>query len=90
MKTLFATLLVSLVGLGSPAFAQTAAAPTRPTDDLAYRSVGELRTMLRAKKISASELLDQTIARIEKLDGTINAVVVRDFDRARSAARDAD
>ena len=30
------------------------------------------------------------IARIEERDGAINAVVVRDFDRARAAAREAD
>ena len=32
----------------------------------------------------------QAIARIEALDGPINAVVVRDFERARAAARAAD
>jgi amidase len=36
------------------------------------------------------ELLDHTIARIEALDQRINAVVVRDFDRARTAAKTAD
>ena len=33
------------------------------------------------------ELLDHTIARVERLDPRINAVVVRDFDRARQRAR---
>jgi amidase len=36
------------------------------------------------------ELTDAAISRIEGLDGPINAVVVRDFDRARDAARAAD
>ena len=46
--------------------------------------------MLDARKVSARELFDQAIARIETHDAKINAVVVRDFDRARDAAVAAD
>jgi amidase len=52
----------------------------------AYRTAVELAAMLAARKISARELCDEAIARIELLDAKINAVVVRDFDRARDAA----
>ena len=45
---------------------------------------------MQARKISALELTDHTIARIESLDRRINAVVVRDFERAREAAKGAD
>ncbi|MEC3918984.1 amidase [Nocardia sp. CDC160] len=45
---------------------------------------------LRAKTISATELLELSIERIERFDDKINAVVVRDFDRAREAAAQAD
>ncbi len=55
-----------------------------------YRSAGELAQALTEKKVSARELVDSAIARIEALDGKINAVVVRDFDRARQAAAVAD
>ena len=41
-------------------------------------------------RVSALELTDAAIARIEARDGAINAVVVRDFDRARETARAAD
>ncbi|WP_438739445.1 amidase [Bradyrhizobium sp. U531] len=58
--------------------------------DLNYGSISALLGALYARKISASELLEHTIARIEALDGKINAIVVRDFDRARDAARAAD
>lgn len=58
--------------------------------DLDYGSISALLSALQARKISASELLDHTIARIEALDGRINAIIVRDFDRAREAARAAD
>jgi amidase len=40
--------------------------------------------------VSAVELAEAAIARIERHDGALNAVCVRDFDRALDAARDAD
>ena len=55
-----------------------------------YRTIKELSDALTARRISASELLELTIERIEALDSRINAVVVRDFERAREAARAAD
>ena len=56
----------------------------------AYSTAHELVAMLAARQISARELCDEAIARIERLDQQINAVVVRDFDRARAAADAAD
>src|SRR5690349_8538986 len=53
-------------------------------------SATELVDALAARKVSALELTDEAIARIEARDGPINAVVVRDFDRAREAAKAAD
>lgn len=38
-------------------------------------------------ELSPLEAVDAAIARIERLDSAINAVVVRDFERARAAAR---
>jgi amidase len=61
-----------------------------PADGLHYRTAKELVALLAARKISAVELLERTIARIGECDGPINAVVVRDFDRARAAAELAD
>ena len=63
---------------------------TADAADLNYGSISMLLSALHTRKISASELLAHTIARIEALDGKINAVIVRDFDRARDAARAAD
>lgn len=42
---------------------------------------------IRAGALSPLEAVDACIARIEALDGPLNAVVVRDFDRARAAAK---
>jgi amidase len=50
----------------------------------------ELVAALAARKVGALELTDAAIARIEARDSEINAVVVRDFDRARETARAAD
>jgi amidase len=56
----------------------------------AYATATDLAGALAARRISALELTDYVIARIEALDGRLNAVVVRDFDRARDAAKAAD
>jgi amidase len=55
-----------------------------------FQSASELARMIRAKAISSRELTDLYIERIERLDGAVNAVVVRDFERARKAADAAD
>jgi amidase len=64
--------------------------PTPPASDWDFASIEGLTEALRSRKLSASELLEHTIARVEALDRRINAVVVRDFDRARDAAKAAD
>ena len=58
--------------------------------DVLDLTAGELVDQLAARKVGALELTDALIARIEDRDRAINAVVVRDFDRAREAARAAD
>jgi amidase len=58
--------------------------------DLARTTAAGLAAGLKNKSFSALELCDAQIARIEALDSRINAVVVRDFERARADARNAD
>src|SRR5438552_16288531 len=55
-----------------------------------FASATELLADLRAGKITSSDLTDLYIRRIETYDTKLNAVVVRDFERARQAARAAD
>ena len=55
-----------------------------------YRTASELLAALRARKVTSVDLVEATIARIESLDEKLNAVVVRDFNRARKAAKAAD
>lgn len=45
---------------------------------------------LRERKISSLELVEACIVRIEALNPTLNAVVAKDYDRARERARAAD
>jgi hypothetical protein len=54
-----------------------------PTSEWDYSTIAELNRALHARKISAAELVDHAIARIETLDRRLNAVVVRDFERAQ-------
>ena len=58
--------------------------------DIPFRSAKQLAADIKKKKIGSLELLDLYLARVEKYDGALNAVVVRDFDRARTRARAAD
>ncbi len=55
-----------------------------------YSSARDMAADLAARQVSSVELVNAAIARIEKFDGVLNAVVVRDFDRALAAARAAD
>jgi amidase len=55
-----------------------------------FSSATDLLRTIHTGGISAPELTDLYIRRIERHDGRLNAVVVRDFDRARQLARAAD
>lgn len=58
--------------------------------DYAAAGAGEMAAALADRKVGAVELFEAAVERIKRLDGPINAVVVRDFDRARDAAKSAD
>ena len=75
--------------MATRALAQAKDGPKKTTG-LEYRTAEALAAALVARQLSAVELTNHAIARIEALDGRINAVVVRDFERARAAAVEAD
>lgn len=52
----------------------------------ALRSATEQAAAIRAKEVSARELLDEHLARVERLNAGINAVVALDEDAARATA----
>ena len=47
----------------------------------------EVAAQIRSGALSPVAATEAAIGRIEALDGPINAVVIRDFERARSTAR---
>jgi amidase len=61
-----------------------------PKSQWSFKTAVGLSAALKAKQVSAVELAQDAIGRIERHDGKINAICVRDFDRALQAARDAD
>jgi len=55
-----------------------------------FSSATELLAALRAGRVTSRELTELYIRRIEQHDGRLNAVVLRDFERARAQASAAD
>ena len=72
------------------ALTNVAATASPSADNFSYQTLEGQVATLAARRISSTELVEQSIARIEALDGRINAVVSRDFARARGAAKEAD
>src|SRR5947209_20625757 len=55
-----------------------------------FKTATDQLAALAAKQVSSVELTEEAIARIERHDAKINAICVRDFERAIAAARLAD
>ncbi len=55
--------------------------------ELAFSSATDLAQLIQRKQISSFELTQYYIERIERFDKALNAVVVRDFERALEAAK---
>jgi amidase len=61
-----------------------------PDTDLCYRDATELARLVRSRAISATELLEAHLARIERVNPTLNAIVTCVPELAREAARRVD
>lgn len=59
-------------------------------DDLLLRPATELARLLRSRELSARELLEASLSRRDELDPVLNAIVVRDDERARQRAAELD
>src|SRR5438045_9780670 len=51
-----------------------------------YDAVG-LAELVRSRQVSADDLLEEAMARVERVNPQVNAVVTRLYDQARSAIR---
>lgn len=58
--------------------------------DLAFKSAVELAAAIQARKVSATELLEMYLDRVEKLNPPINAIVLTMAEEARAQAKAAD
>ncbi len=58
--------------------------------DIAFSSARRLAGMIRRGRIGSLELLDHYLARVEKFNPGLNAIVETDIPAARRRARDAD
>ena len=58
--------------------------------ELAFKSATALAAMIQAKEISAQELLEHYLDRVERYNPALNAIIVHDVDRARIRACEAD
>lgn len=59
-------------------------------EDLCLQPAVELARRLRTRELSARELLAASLARIDAVNPTVNAIVTRDDDRARERAAELD
>ncbi|HEX5166070.1 MAG TPA: amidase family protein, partial [Thermomicrobiales bacterium] len=58
--------------------------------DLVFRSAGELARMVRQRDVSAVEVVEAHLTRIDRLNGALNAIVTLDADGALAQARQID
>src|SRR2546428_885648 len=58
--------------------------------DTPFQSASALASLIRRKKIGCAELLELYLARVEKYNPTLNAIIATDLDAARKRARAAD
>lgn len=56
--------------------------------DLIKLSARKVQDLLARREITPADLVEAAIARMEKVDGTVNAVPTRCFERAREQAKD--
>ncbi|MEX1187282.1 MAG: amidase [Gemmatimonadaceae bacterium] len=62
----------------------------RDLEDLAFASIAELAALVRARRVTATQLTDMYLARIKRLDPSLHAVITLTEERARAQALAAD
>ncbi len=58
--------------------------------DIVFSSATQLAAAIRARHVSATEVLDAHLAQIDKHNPALNAIVTLDAERAHERAREAD
>jgi amidase len=58
--------------------------------DLHFKSAAAIAQLIRGRKVGAVEALEHFLARVEKYNPRLNAIIWLDAERARERARAAD
>lgn len=56
-------------------------------DKLHWKSATDIAHLIREKKVSASEVLEHFLTRVDRFNPKLNAIVWQDRERARKRAR---
>ena len=83
-RSVLKAMVAALSTTALPSFASTQSMQRQLLD---YDAVG-LAHLIRNKSVSAKEVIEASIARIDALDGSINALTTRTFERALSRVGD--
>lgn len=83
-------MIKGLAATASASFLKVGAAVSSTEAGLSFRSAGDHIAAIRQKEVSALELLEFYLERIERVDGPINSVVALNPDAARTRAGLAD
>jgi len=59
-------------------------------DKLHWKSAVEIARLIREKKVTAAEALEHFLARVDRFNPKLNAIVWQDRERARARAKAAD
>src|SRR5262245_28300900 len=59
-------------------------------EEVIFSSTTQLGAAIRAREVSAIEVLEAHLAQIERHNAVLNAIVTMDAERAREQAREAD
>ncbi len=82
--------VVAAAGVAGPASLAGLQSATGPSDELCYLSAVDLAARIRAGQVSARDVLAAHLARIERVNPTVNAIVTLVAERAMADAARAD
>ena len=85
LGTAAAALAVSSVAIPSPAQGKAPAVGSAPDEFAQLDGLGQAE-LVRQKQVTPLELVNAAIARVEKLDPALNAVITKTFEQARKCA----
>jgi aspartyl-tRNA(Asn)/glutamyl-tRNA(Gln) amidotransferase subunit A len=90
VKTLSATAVTLMSGLGNASAMENPAASMPPASDITWLSLSEASRLIHDKKVSPVELTQGCLSRIERLNPKLNAFITVTAEAALAQAREAE